>query len=95
LRPASATHSPAATSSDTRRNAYKPPYLLSIFSNRIATGRTASGVKEDSRGKTIRARSAPHEIAEHFFRSRALLRILFFGDRTGLPPQFQPEDLIL
>ena len=94
LRPASATHSPAATSRDTRRNAYNPPYRLSIFSNRIVIGRTAAGVKEGPRGKTMRARSAPHEIAEHFFRPRALLRILFFGDRAGLPPQFQPEDLI-
>src|SRR5882724_2105569 len=40
-------------------------------------------------------RSAPHKVAEHFFRPRALLRILFFGDRAGLPPQLQSKNLIL
>jgi hypothetical protein len=92
--PASATHPCHNLSRDTHRNAYKPPYLLSIFSNLIVIGRTAAGVKEDPRGKTIRARSATHEIAEHFFRPRALLRILFFGNRAGLPSQFHPEVLI-
>src|SRR6266850_8452906 len=49
LRPARTTHSPAAISSDTRRNAYSPPYRLSIFSKQIATGEIVGGVNEEPR----------------------------------------------
>ena len=38
--------------------------------------------------------SASHQLAQHFFRLRALLRVLRFADRTGLPSQLQAKQLI-
>src|SRR6267154_856898 len=98
FRPANATHSPGAISSDTRRNAYSPPYLLSIFSNRRPMRRASGGVTMRPRARTPRtacSRSASHQFAQYLFRARTLLRILRFAYRAGLPSQFQPKQLIL
>ena len=36
---------------------------------------------------------ASHKIAQHLFRARAFLRILFFGDRSRLAPQLEAEQV--
>src|SRR6266478_4993161 len=78
LRPASATHSPGAISSETRRSAYSPPYLLSIFSQQRPMRRANDCVTVLPHGcdlRIVNAPSASNQIAQHLFRDRKSTRL--------------------
>src|SRR6266478_2380753 len=97
LRPASATHSPGAISSETRRSAYSPPYLLSIFSQQRPMRRANDCVTVRPHGcdlRIVNAPSASNQIAQHLFRARAFPCVFFFGNRARLSPQLQAKHLI-